>query len=57
MKNRTEPTTRGPLELDKDHSINTTHQSAHKQGVSGKNESDQSGSGKKTHQEKPDRRK
>lgn len=59
MKNRTEPTTRGPLETDKDHSIDTTHQSSRKQSVSNKNESVgiQAGSGKKSNQEKPDRRK
>ena len=58
MKNRTEPTTRGPLEVDKDHSIDTTHQSTGRQDASHKKESGgtQAGSGKKAG-EKPDRRK
>jgi hypothetical protein len=50
---------RGPLEVDKDHPIDTTHQSFRKQSVSYKNESGgiQAGSGKKANQKKPDRRK
>jgi hypothetical protein len=59
MKNRTESTERGPQQLDKDHSIDTTHQSSRKQSVSNKNESGgiQAGSGKKSNQQKPGRRK
>lgn len=59
MKNRTESIERGPQKLYNDHSIDTTHQSSRKQSVSDKNKSGgiQAGSGKKSNQEKPHRRK